>query len=144
MAKKTCPKTLQSSQILRAKLQILTYPGPLPLTSTISLIIHLLIHFAQQKKKFSIKDFFSKCGQILVFMRICCQYQQTLITPNFTLCAFSFCKIWYLLDSFFTFFALFCDILLLYQIDTEWMGITKREIQPLYYFQKNFLNSKYF
>ena len=44
-------------------------------------------NFTAQKMKFSIKDFFSKCGQIRSFLRIWLHLQEKSLMENFIFCA---------------------------------------------------------
>ena len=46
--------------------------------------------YTAQKMKFSIKDFFSKCGQIRSFLRIWLHLLKKSLIENFILCSVSF------------------------------------------------------
>ena len=47
-------------------------------------------HYTAQKMKFSIKDFFSKCGQIRRFLRIWSHLMKKSLMENFISCAEGF------------------------------------------------------
>ena len=47
----------------------------------------LLLILTAQKRKFSIKDFFSKCEQIRKKLRICTHSLKKSLTENFIFCA---------------------------------------------------------
>ena len=56
-------------------------------------------HTLQQKKKFSMKDFFSKCDQIRSFLRSCSHFLKKSLTENFSFCAMTtihFCSMFYI------------------------------------------------
>ena len=54
-----------------------------------------LDHIAKKKKKFSIKDFFSKCDQIHRKLRIWSHLLKKFLIENFIFCAVSvFMKFW--------------------------------------------------
>ena len=48
---------------------------------------HFLIQTLHEKKKFSIKDFFSKCDQICSFLRIWSHLLEKSLMENFIFCA---------------------------------------------------------